>query len=213
MARLLRGLDGILFRFLCYPLLRSPFLPPAPLRASATSSSTRFRVHARISVVSEGAPVAPREVRNFYNRLRPLETERSFARRLAQDDYPYRIVDYRQKNADGPSTCFKWCNHSIRNGAVEGRRYMENGRNWDALKRRPYTRHFHWRTCTPTRAPLRNCIPRTGTCATKSASNSKSSGTWVSSPSWDQVPIPWFETSTARNGCATGPRGIPRPRN
>ena len=30
-------------------------------------------MHARISVVSEGTPVTPREVRSSYNRLRPLE--------------------------------------------------------------------------------------------------------------------------------------------
>ena len=33
----------------------------------------KIPVHARISVVSEGTPVTPREVRSSYNRLRPLE--------------------------------------------------------------------------------------------------------------------------------------------
>ena len=55
----------------------------------------KIPVHARISVVNEGTPLTPREVRSSYNRLRPLEAERSFARRLAQDDYPYRIVGCR----------------------------------------------------------------------------------------------------------------------
>jgi hypothetical protein len=47
-------------------------------------------------------PQTSQQVRASYNRLRPLEAERSFARRLAPfdyaqgrlDDYPYRIVDY-----------------------------------------------------------------------------------------------------------------------
>src|SRR5712671_2214400 len=33
----------------------------------------KIPIHARISVVSEGTPLAPREVRSSYNRLRPLE--------------------------------------------------------------------------------------------------------------------------------------------
>jgi type II restriction enzyme len=33
----------------------------------------KIPVHARISVVSEGTPLTPREVRSSYNRLRPLE--------------------------------------------------------------------------------------------------------------------------------------------
>ncbi len=33
----------------------------------------KISVHARISIVSEGTPLTPREVRSSYNRLRPLE--------------------------------------------------------------------------------------------------------------------------------------------
>jgi len=33
----------------------------------------KIPVHARISVVNEGTPLTPREVRGSYNRLRPLE--------------------------------------------------------------------------------------------------------------------------------------------
>jgi len=53
------------------------FPPPiSPLGAGWVGCNIlldRIPIHARISVVSEGTPLTPREVRSSYNRLRPLE--------------------------------------------------------------------------------------------------------------------------------------------
>jgi type II restriction enzyme len=60
----------------CRSLSRLRILPFPARRAGWVGCNIlldKIPVHARISVVSEGTPLTPREVRSSYNRLRPLE--------------------------------------------------------------------------------------------------------------------------------------------
>jgi type II restriction enzyme len=64
------------FAFALSALEKRPPLSPAARRAGWVGCIIlldKIPVHARITVVTEGTPHAPREVRNSYNRLRPLE--------------------------------------------------------------------------------------------------------------------------------------------
>src|SRR5712692_5129907 len=64
------------FAFALSALERRRPLAPTARRAGWVGCNIlldKIPVHARISVVSEGTPLTPREVRSSYNRLRPLE--------------------------------------------------------------------------------------------------------------------------------------------
>ncbi|HKM82931.1 MAG TPA: DpnI domain-containing protein, partial [Candidatus Acidoferrum sp.] len=64
------------FAFALSALEKRPPLAPTARRAGWVGCNIlldKIPVHARISVVSDGSPHTPREVRNSYNRLRPLE--------------------------------------------------------------------------------------------------------------------------------------------
>jgi len=64
------------FAFALSALERRRPLAPTARRAGWVGCNIlldKIPVHARISVVSEGTPITPREVRSSYNRLRPLE--------------------------------------------------------------------------------------------------------------------------------------------
>jgi type II restriction enzyme len=64
------------FAFTLSTLEKRPPLAPTARRAGWVGCNIlldRIPMHARISLVSEGSPHAPREVRRSYNRLRPLE--------------------------------------------------------------------------------------------------------------------------------------------
>jgi type II restriction enzyme len=64
------------FAFVLSSLEKRPPLAPTARRAGWVGCNIlldKIPVHARISIVSEGTPHTPREVRRSYNRLRPLE--------------------------------------------------------------------------------------------------------------------------------------------
>ena len=64
------------FAFTLSTLEKRPPLAPTARRAGWVGCNIlldRIPMHARISVVSEGSPHSPREVRRSYDRLRPLE--------------------------------------------------------------------------------------------------------------------------------------------
>ncbi len=64
------------FAFALSTLEKRPPLRPTARRAGWVGCNIlldKIPVHARISIVSEGTPPTPREVRSSYNRLRPLE--------------------------------------------------------------------------------------------------------------------------------------------
>jgi type II restriction enzyme len=64
------------FAFALSALERRKPLAPTARRAGWVGCNIlldKIPIHARISVVSEGTPLTPREVRSSYNRLRPLE--------------------------------------------------------------------------------------------------------------------------------------------
>ncbi len=82
------------FAFALSAIERRPPLAPTARRAGWVGCNIlldKIPAHARIPVVSEGTPHAPREVRAGYNRLRPLEKLHAEKR-------------------GGPSTCSKSCN-------------------------------------------------------------------------------------------------------